>query len=104
MSATALMVIEKARSWKDYQEKKSLGTYAQMEQKHWNPGYNNHTIFWMWYRDWGFGWYDGQAWCAGFVSCMFVKAFGLDKAKNFWADLFISTVRILCRNTTLTNV
>lgn len=82
MASYASAVIAEARGWKDYQEKKSMGSRAQLEQKHWNPGYNNYTIFWEWYKDYTGASYQGQAWCAGFVSCMFVKAFGLDKAKQ----------------------
>ena len=82
MASSANVVISLARSWKDYQEKKTMGSRTQLEQKHWNPGYNNYTIFWEWYKDYTGASYQGQAWCAGFVSCMFVKAFGLEKAKQ----------------------
>jgi len=82
MANYASAVIAKAREWKDYQEKKSMGTRAQLEQKHWNPGYNNYTIFWEWFRDYQSYSFQAQAWCACFVSVMFAKTFGIFEAKK----------------------
>ena len=93
MGCYAKDVIAYARTWNSYQEKKSMGTRAQLEQKHWNPGSANITIFWEWFKDWGYDkWYfQGGAWCANFVSCCFTKAFGLEKAKQLLGgDLYIN--------------
>ena len=47
-----------------------------------NAGYNNYTVYWDWYKKNGLGNYQGQAYCAGAVSMMFVSGFGYDKAKK----------------------
>ena len=75
-------VIAQAESWNSYQEKSKMGTRAQREQKHWSPGSSNITIFWDYYKDYTGLSYQYGAWCAGFVSTMFVKAYGLDEAKR----------------------
>ena len=93
MACCGSKVIEYARGWNSYQEKRSMGTRAQLEQKHWNPGSANLTIFWEWFKDWGYTkwYYQGSAWCACFVSCCFVQCFGLEKAKELLGgDLYIN--------------
>lgn len=55
-----------------------------------NAGYNNYTIYWQWYKEIGYGSYQAQAYCAGYVSIMFVNAFGLETAKKLLCgDLYI---------------
>lgn len=54
--------IDVARAWLDYEEKRTSGTDAQLQEKHWNPGSNNYTWFGRWY-----GIENGQ-WCQMFVS------------------------------------
>lgn len=72
--ALADLVVEEARKWIGYLEKKSN---SQLESLTANAGYNNYTIFCKWYEDWfnekGF---QPSAWCAEFVSCMIYKACG----------------------------
>lgn len=75
-------VIAQAESWNSYQEKSKMGTRAEREQKHWSPGSSNITIFWDYYKDYTGLNYQYGAWCAGFVSTMFVKAYGLNEAKR----------------------
>ena len=61
-------LIAAAERWLDYEEKKSTGTDAQLQDKHWNPGKNNITWFGRWY-----GIEDGQ-WCQMFVSYIAYEA------------------------------
>ena len=72
--ALADLVVEEAKKWVGYLEKKSN---SQLESLTANAGYNNYTIFCKWYEDWfnerGF---QPSAWCAEFVSCMIYKACG----------------------------
>ena len=82
MANYASAVIAEARTWNSYQEKKQLGTRSQMELKHWNPGSANLTIFWIWFKDWGLTAYQGQPWCAAFVSCCFRNAYGDANARR----------------------
>lgn len=72
--ALADLVVEEARKWVGYLEKKSN---SQLESLTANAGYNNYTIFNKWYQDWfhesGF---QPAAWCAIFVTDMIYKACG----------------------------
>lgn len=72
--ALADLVVEEARKWIGYLEKKSN---SQLESLTANAGYNNYTIFNKWYQDWfhesGF---QPAAWCAIFVTDMIYKACG----------------------------
>lgn len=55
-----------------------------------NAGYNNYTLYWDWYDELGYSNYQGEPYCAGALSVMFVCAFGLTKAKKLLCgDLFI---------------
>lgn len=47
-----------------------------------NAGYNNYTLYWKWYNDLGYGNYQAQAYCAGYVSVMMCVAFGQDTAEK----------------------
>ena len=66
-------------SYVGYLEKASN---KNLEDKTANAGYNNYTIFAKKYYEYTGNNYQGQAWCAMFVSDCFVEAFGLAKAKS----------------------
>lgn len=71
-----------------YLEKKSN---SQFDDKTANAGSNNYTKYW---RDIKPS-YQGQPWCAAFVSWCFMKAFGLDKAKKLlkhWPYVYCPTM------------
>lgn len=71
-----------------YLEKKSN---IQLDDKTANAGSNNYTKYW---RDIKPS-YQGQPWCAAFVSWCFMKAFGLDKAKKLlkhWPYVYCPTM------------
>lgn len=71
-----------------YLEKKSN---IQLDDKTANAGSNNYTKYW---RDIKPS-YQGQPWCAVFVSWCFMKAFGLDKAKKLlkhWPYVYCPTM------------
>ena len=64
---------------------------SQLDSKTANAGYNNYTKYW---RDVYNSW-NGQAWCAAFVSWVFMKAFGLDTAKKLlkhWPYVYCPTL------------
>lgn len=66
-------------------------TNAQLDSKTANAGYNNYTKYW---RDIAPS-YQAQPWCAGFVSWVFMKAFGLDTAKKLlkhWPYVYCPTL------------
>ena len=71
-----------------YLEKKSN---SQLDSKTANAGSNNHTKYW---RDIKPS-YQGQPWCACFVSWCFMKAFGLETAKKLlkhWPYVYCPTM------------
>lgn len=71
-----------------YLEKKSN---SQLDSKTANAGSNNYTKYW---RDIKPS-YQGQPWCAAFISWCFMKAFGLDKAKKLlkhWPYVYCPTM------------
>ena len=71
-----------------YLEKKS---YSQLDSKTANAGSNNYTKYW---RDVKPD-YQGQPWCAAFVSWCFMKAFGLENAKKLlkhWPYVYCPTL------------
>lgn len=72
-------IINVLNSWVGYLEKKSN---KDLEDKTANAGMNNYTIFAKKYKEYTGQNYQGQAWCAMFVSCCFVAAVGLEKAKE----------------------
>ena len=72
-------IISVLNSYVGYLEKKSN---KDLEHKTRNAGSKNYTIFAERYKEYTGNNYQGQAWCAMFVSCCFVEAFGLDKAKE----------------------
>ena len=69
------LIIEVAKGEVDYLEKKSN---SQLDSKTANAGYNNRTKYW---RDIKPEW-QGQPWCACFVTWVFVKALGKERAKQ----------------------
>lgn len=71
-----------------YLEKKSN---SQLDSKTANAGSNNHTKYW---RDIKPS-YQGQPWCACFVSWCFMKAFGLETARKLlkhWPYVYCPTM------------
>ena len=71
-----------------YLEKKSN---IQLDDKTANAGSNNYTKYWRDIKPY----YQGQPWCAAFVSWCFMKAFGLDKAKKLlkhWPYVYCPTM------------
>ena len=71
-----------------YLEKKSN---SQLDSKTANAGSNNYTKYW---RDIKPS-YQGQPWCAAFVSWCFMKAFGLENAKKLlkhWPYVYCPTM------------
>lgn len=81
-------VISIAENELGYLEKKSN---AQLDDKTSNAGSNNYTKYW---RD-VYPQYQGQAWCACFVSWCFMKAFGLESAKKLlkhWPYVYCPTL------------
>lgn len=69
-------VIQEAKHWVGYLEKKSD---AQLSDFKANAGSNNYTIFSYWYDQfWQYPNFrlQGDAWCAGFVSIVFIRALG----------------------------
>lgn len=71
-----------------YLEKKSN---SQLDDKTANAGSNNYTKYWQDIKPD----YQGQPWCAVFVSWCFMKAFGLDKAKKLlkhWPYVYCPTM------------
>ena len=89
---TGMNVIDKliqiAKNEVGYLEKASN---SQLDSKTANAGENNYTKYW---RDVYPG-YQGQAWCACFVSWCFMKAFGLENAKKLlkhWPYVYCPTL------------
>ena len=81
-------VIKTAQNEIGYLEKKSN---AQLNSKTANAGYNNFTKYW---RD-VYPAYQGQAWCACFISWIFMKTFGLAMAKKLlkhWPYVYCPTL------------
>lgn len=71
-----------------YLEKKSN---SQLDSKTGNAGSNNYTKYW---RDIKPD-YQGQPWCAAFVSWCFMQAFGMDNAKKLlkhWPYVYCPTL------------
>ena len=68
-------IIEIAKNEVGYLEKRSN---SQLDSKTGNAGTNNYTKYW---RD-IYPSYQGQPWCACFVTWVYVQAFGVDMAKK----------------------
>lgn len=78
-------LIEKAKYWVGYLEKASNSNLDDFKE---NAGYNNYTCFARDYYEHTGNNYQGQAWCAMFVSEMFVQAYGLENAKKLINGLY----------------
>lgn len=81
-------LIQIAKNEVGYLEKASN---SQLDSKTANAGSNNYTKYW---RDVKPS-YQGQPWCAGFVSWCFMKAFGQEKAKKLlkhWPYVYCPTL------------
>ena len=81
-------IIKVAEAEIDYLEKASN---SQLDSKTANAGQNNYTKYW---RD-VYPSYQGQPWCACFVSWIFMKAFGLETAKKLlkhWPYVYCPTL------------
>lgn len=78
-------LIAMARKYKNWQEKRVIGTRAQMWDFHWKPGDKNYTIWAMLYKDYTGANYQGQAWCAMFgtviVALTFKEHYNLSDAE-----------------------
>ena len=78
-------VIAMGRKYKNYQEKRKLGTRDQMWDFHWAAGSKNYTIWAMLYKDYTGASYQGQAWCAMYgtdvVALTFKNKYGLSDAE-----------------------
>lgn len=89
-------VILIAKNEEGYLEKKSNN---QLDNKTANAGSANYTKYW---RDIKPD-YQGQPWCAAFISWCFMKAFGLDNAKKLlkhWPYVYCPTLgKLFTRNT-----
>lgn len=72
-------VLKEANSWVGYLEKKSK---AYLENFTANAGYGNYTIFAQQYFNYFNENYQGQPWCAMFVSCVFRNALGEKSQKQ----------------------
>ena len=72
-------ILKVFESWVGYLEKASN---KNLEDKTANAGKKNYTIFAQRYKEYTGENYQAQAWCAMFVSCCFVEAVGLAKAKE----------------------
>lgn len=88
-------VILIAKNEEGYLEKKSNN---QLDNKTANAGSANYTKYW---RDIKPS-YQGQPWCAAFISWCFMKAFGLDNAKKLlkhWPYVYCPTLgKLFTRN------
>ena len=88
-------VILIAKNEEGYLEKKSNN---QLDSKTANAGSANYTKYW---RDIKPN-YQGQPWCAAFISWCFMKAFGLDNAKKLlkhWPYVYCPTLgKLFTRN------
>ena len=88
-------VILIAKNEEGYLEKKSNN---QLDDKTANAGSTNYTKYW---RDIKPD-YQGQPWCAAFISWCFMKAFGLDNAKKLlkhWPYVYCPTLgKLFARN------
>lgn len=88
MNKNVEKVILVAKNEIGYLEKKSN---SQLDDKTANAGSNNYTKYW---RDIQPA-YQGQPWCAVFVSWCFMKAFGLENAKKLlkhWPYVYCPTL------------
>lgn len=67
-------VVTMARQYKNWQEKRKLGTLEQMWDFHWCAGDKNYTIWAILYKTYTGANYQAQPWCAMYGTCMMVLA------------------------------
>lgn len=75
LALKASEVIDIARYYKNWQEKRRIGTRDQMWSFHWAAGNLNYTIWAMLYKDYTGINYQGQAWCAMYGTCVVALAY-----------------------------
>lgn len=68
-------VVELARYYKNWQEKRRIGTREQMWNFHWAAGSKNYTIWAILYKEYTGANYQGQAWCAMYGTDIVALAF-----------------------------
>lgn len=73
-------LINYARAWEGYLEKRTPEKLDSMTE---NAGNNNYTVFAEMYKDYFGENYQGQPWCAVFVSVCFMTVFGEEIAEHF---------------------
>ena len=83
------VIINKTKSYVGYLEKKSNYNLSDFTA---NAGYNNYTIFAKTYKTITGLNFQGQPWCAMFISCMFYESFGYTKGKELLIDYFHSCI------------
>ena len=85
-------VIAMARYYKNWQEKRKIGTRDQMWDFHWAAGDLNYTIWAMLYKDYTGLNFQGQAWCAmygtGTVALAYIKRY-----PNYSASQIVAAVK-----------
>ena len=72
-------VLQEAKKWIGYLEKKSEACLKDFTK---NAGSNNYTIFAKQYKEYFNEDFQGQPWCAMYVSCVFRNALGKDIQKK----------------------
>jgi len=72
-------ILEVAKEELGYLEKK---TNSSLDSKTGNAGYNNYTKYWRDINTWCGKNYQGQPWCAAFVTWCFTKALGKARAQQ----------------------
>lgn len=85
------LIIQTAKAELGYLQKK---TNRDLDSKTANAGYNNYTKYW---RDVKSS-FQGQPWCAAFVSWVFMKALSLDRARillKHWPYVYCPTMKSL---------
>lgn len=90
-------IISLAKAEDGYMEKDSS---ANLDSKTAGAGYGNYTKYW---RDIGYNSWQGQPYCACFISWLFMKAFGLDTAKKLlghWPFVYCPTLASMTSNKT----
>lgn len=100
---TATEVLDMARKYKNYQEKRRLGTREQMWDFHWGAGSANMTIWAILYKEYSGANYQGQAWCAMYgtdiVALAFIEKYGVsvEKAAQLTKEYFGGDLPFNCQ-------
>lgn len=75
LAIKASEVVSMGRYYKNWQEKRKIGTREQMWDFHWAAGTANYTIWAMLYQDYTSKNFQGQAWCAMYGTCIVALAY-----------------------------